>query len=229
MKTTDSTTTARRLLDLVFEGHHVRTVLTEGGALFIAKDVAEACGLSRYRDAIYNNLDIDETYVVSVSTRHQLGERGVRKTQEMTALNETGVAALIMCSRKPAARRFRKWLLGEVLPQLIQYGSYLPGASRAERLQALHRRWRQERLASLEHSAAAMAESGLMTLKAFREEHAIPQRDILSIARRLTALAKADGIRPTKLTLKGYANPANTWPRPLLAAATNSTIPRLPL
>jgi hypothetical protein len=68
-----------------------------------------------------------------------------------------------------------------------------------------------------------------MTLKAFREEHAIPQRDILSIARRLTALAKADGIQPTKLTLKGHANPANTWPRDLLAAATNSTIPRLPL
>jgi prophage antirepressor-like protein len=219
-------TTAAQLLDLVFEGYHVTSHFHNGAWMFATKETAAACQISKAYDVIKNHIDPDQLTSISVEVRSANGTIQKRMVQFTT---QSGVFALVMGSRKPAARRFQRWLADEVLPQLIQYGSYLPDTSRAERLQALHRRWRQERAACLESSAATMAESGLMTLKAFREEHSIPARDVLSIARRLTRLAKADGIAPTKLTLKGHANPANTWPRPLLAAAVNSTIPKLPL
>jgi prophage antirepressor-like protein len=212
-------TTAASLLDLVFEGHSIRTVIRDGKPLACAKDIATAIGLSKYRDAISSHLDSDETRLVSISTGQQV--------REVSFLTETGIAALVMCSRKPAARRFRRWMLGEVLPQLLTYGSYLPGATPAERLQALNRRVQQERAACVASSQATLTESGLMTLRAFRLEHAIPPQDILPIARRLQLLAAADGTAPVKLTLPGHANPANAWPRPLLAAAVNSTQPRL--
>ena len=212
-------TTAAQLLNLVFEGHAIRSVIQDGQPLACAKDIATAIGLSKYRDAIKTHLDQDEGRPVEMDTP------GGKQT--MTFLTETGIAALVMCSRKPAARRFRRWMLGEVLPQLLKYGSYLPGATPSERLAALARRVTQERAACVTASEAIVAGGGLMTLRAFRVEHAIPARDILPIARRLQLLAKADGTRPVKLTLPGHPNPANARPRPLLAAATNSTIPRL--
>lgn len=219
-----TTTTARQLLDLVFEGNHIRTVFQDGQPLFNAKDSATACGISKDRDIVKTHVETDQLVSISLDIR---SASGVLQKRAVNFVTQSGVFALVMGSRKPAARRFQRWLADEVLPQLIQYGSYLPGASAAERLQALHRRWRQERATCLENSAATMEAQGLMTLKAFREEHAVPARDVLAIARRLTHLAKLDGIQPTKLTLKGQANPANTWPRPLLAAAVNSTVPRL--
>jgi prophage antirepressor-like protein len=217
-------TTASQLLDLVFEDHSITSRFHNNAWWFSTTDAAKACEISKAYDVIKNHIDPDQLTSISVEVRSANGTIQKRMVQFTT---QSGVFALVMGSRKPAARRFQRWLADEVLPQLIQYGSYLPGTSRAERLQALHRRWRQEREACLESSAATMAETGLMTLKAFREEHAIPARDVLSIARRLTHLAKQDGTAPTKLTLKGHANPTNTWPRPLLAAAVNSTVPRL--
>lgn len=217
-------TTAASLLDLVFEGHSIRTVIRDGKPLFNAKDIAGACGISAHRDIVKTHVEPDQLVSISLDTR---SANGVSQKRTVNFLTQSGVFALVMGSRKPAARRFQRWLADEVLPQLLTYGSYLPGATPAERLQALNRRVQQERAACVAASQATLTESGLMTLRAFRLEHAIPPQDILPIARRLQLLAAADGTAPVKLTLPGHANPVNAWPRPLLAAAVNSTQPRL--
>jgi len=217
MKT--ESTTARQLLDLVFEGHHVRTVLQDGKPLFVAKDIFDAAEITAHLDA-YRRLRDYERVSTLVDT---LGGR-----QTMVCLTESGVWHVLFSSRKTAAENLRRWLADEVMPQLLQYGSYLPGASPAVRLRALHRRWRAERAAQMAAGAAALEQSGLLSLRAFRSEHAIPAQDILPIATRLQYLARLADIRPLALILPGERhNPVNVWPRPLLAAAVNSTIPRL--
>lgn len=217
-------TTAASLLDLVFEGHSIRTVIRDGKPLFNAKDAATACGITAHRDIVKTHVDPDQLVSISLDTR---SANGVSQKRTVNFLNQSGVFALVMGSRKPAARRFQRWLADEVLPQLLTYGSYLPGATPSERLAALNRRVTQERAACVTASEAIVAPGHLMTLRAFRLEHAIPAQDILPIARRLQHLAKQDGTAPVKLTLPGHHNPANAWPRPLLAAAVNSTVPRL--
>lgn len=112
------------LTEYVFEGKKMR--VTEG--MFVAKDVCEILDISKYRDAI-NNLDEDERMSIIVDT---LGG-----PQEMTAVTESGLYALIFKSRKLEARRFRKWVTSEVLPSIRRTGQYSAAVSAAVMERAL--------------------------------------------------------------------------------------------
>lgn len=87
----------------------------KGSPWFVAKDVCAVLEIGKYRDAV-TRLDDDERGSVLVDT---LGGK-----QEMSAVSESGLYALIFTSRKPEAKRFRKWVTGEVLPALRKYGTY---------------------------------------------------------------------------------------------------------
>jgi prophage antirepressor-like protein len=94
----------------------VRVEPINGEPWFVAKDVCDILGISKYRDFIANNLDKDERVSVHVDT---LGGK-----QEMSAVSESGLYVLIFQSRKPEARAFRKWVTSEVLPTLRKTGEY---------------------------------------------------------------------------------------------------------
>ena len=96
-------------------GVEVRTIMRNGEPWFIAKDVCDALGFSKYRDAIAK-LDSDERRPLVVDT-----SAGART---MAAINESGLYAIIMKSRKPTAKKFRKWVTSEVLPSIRKTGSY---------------------------------------------------------------------------------------------------------
>ncbi|WP_409449720.1 Bro-N domain-containing protein [Candidatus Igneacidithiobacillus taiwanensis] len=81
----------------------------------MAKDVCDILEIVNYRDAM-TRLDDDEKGVVSTDT---LGG-----TQEMLIVNESGLYALVLTSRKPEARKFRKWVTSEVLPAIRKTGRY---------------------------------------------------------------------------------------------------------
>lgn len=107
-----------------FETNAVRVVMVDGEPVFVASDVCRALEIGKYRDAVAR-LDADEGCPVVVDT---LGGR-----QTMTAVTESGLYALIMMSRKPAAKRFRKWVTAEVLPAIRRDGAYFqPTGDRAE-------------------------------------------------------------------------------------------------
>ena len=93
----------------------VRTIEKDGEVWFVAKDVCDILEISKYRDAI-SRLDEDERASVKVDT---LGEK-----QEMIAINEAGVYTLTMRSNKPEAKKFRRWVTHEVIPQIMRTGSY---------------------------------------------------------------------------------------------------------
>lgn len=99
-----------------FENHPIRTTTDENGEpLFVAKDVCEVLEIANVSQAC-SRLDTDEKGVVLTDT---LGG-----TQELMAVTESGLYALIFRSRKEEARRFRKWVTSEVLPAIRKTGSY---------------------------------------------------------------------------------------------------------
>lgn len=214
-------TTASQLLALVFEGHSIRTVIQDGKPLFVAKDVLNAAEIAATRNA-YQRLKDYERVLTPLNT---LGGK-----QTMVCLTESGVYHVLFSSQKPAAEKLRRWLADEVLPQLLTYGSYLPGSTPAERLAHLHRRWRIERATLLAAGQAALApETGLTTLRAFRLENCIPLRDVPAFSRRVQHLARLEAITLEKLILPRTkrGGPTNAWPRTLLATAASTIQPRL--
>lgn len=97
-----------------FENHSVRIVTDESGdPWFVAADVLEVLELDR---KALERLDSDEKGVNSI---HTLG--GI---QEMTTINEPGMYALVLGSRKPEAKRFKRWITHEVLPSIRKTGRY---------------------------------------------------------------------------------------------------------
>lgn len=140
------------IIPLDFETNAMRVVMQDGEPLFVAADVCRAVEISKYRDAVAQ-LDEDERVSVLVDT---LGGK-----QTMTAVTESGLYALIMMSRKPAAKRFRKWVTAEVLPTIRRTGSYaLPGRDgndltvKRTRFDALPMAAREKALAKAEAMAA---------------------------------------------------------------------------
>ena len=98
-----------------FDTHSVRTVLIDDQPWFVAADVSEAL---EYRDAanMVRNLDEDERGTQIVSTPS--GD------QEMIVINESGMYSAVLKSRKPSAKRFKKWVTAEVLPAIRKTGRY---------------------------------------------------------------------------------------------------------
>lgn len=93
----------------------VRVQLINGEPWFVAKDVCEVLGISNNRDAVIR-LDDDEKATSVLPT--QFGEK------VMWLVSESGLYSLIFQSRKPEAKKFRKWVTGEVLPSIRKKGYY---------------------------------------------------------------------------------------------------------
>lgn len=94
----------------------VRTINRGGEPWFIAADVCAALEISNSRDAI-TRLDDDEKGVASTDT---LGGK-----QNMAIVNESGLYTLVLGSRKPEAKQFKRWITHEVIPAIRKHGAYL--------------------------------------------------------------------------------------------------------
>jgi prophage antirepressor-like protein len=104
----------------------IRVVMIDGEPWFVAVDICSALGLDQVTRAL-DRLDDDEKQVIDFSTL--LNSKGVKNQtlnpgQKINIINESGLYSLIMTSRKPEAKKFRKWVTSEVLPSLRKTGSY---------------------------------------------------------------------------------------------------------
>jgi len=108
------------LVPFSFNGHGVRVVVDEatGKEWFIAKDILEVLDIKNIADAL-KGLDSDELTSVKAISGGQ--------NRTMKAVDESGLFTLIIRSNKPEAKPFRKWVTGEVLPQIRKTGSYQIG------------------------------------------------------------------------------------------------------
>ena len=103
------------IVQFSFESSSIRTLGDAISPLFVAADVAAILGYGSTKDAT-RILDDDEKQTVSIDTN---GGK-----QSMTAVTESGLYAMILKSRRPEAKRFRKWVTSEVLPSIRKTGRY---------------------------------------------------------------------------------------------------------
>ena len=98
----------------------VRTVTKDGEPWFVAADVCRALEISNPRDAL-GRLDGDEKAAVGLT---DTSSNGVTQRREMNIVNEPGLYSLVLGSRKPEAKNFKRWITHEVIPSIRKTGSY---------------------------------------------------------------------------------------------------------
>ena len=106
-----------------FNAHAVRILNKDGALWFVASDVATALEYS-HTPHMLRHLDNDEKDVQIVDT---LGG-----AQEVSTISESGLYSAILRSRKPEAKRFKKWVTSEVLPAIRKTGSYSTSTRRSK-------------------------------------------------------------------------------------------------
>ena len=98
----------------------VRTMVIDGEPWFVGKDVAEALGYAKARNAIASHVQDEDKKDAPIQ-----GDLG--GTQQMTIINESGLYALIFGSKLDSAKRFKRWVTSEVLPSIRGNGAYIAG------------------------------------------------------------------------------------------------------
>lgn len=110
-----------------FNGSQVRTVKMNGEPWFVAKDVCDILELDNSSQAL-TRLDADEKNTITLN-------EGIGNPLK-SVVSESGLYSLILSSRKPEAKQFKKWITSEVLPAIRQTGSYSIQKSPAELIAA---------------------------------------------------------------------------------------------
>lgn len=95
----------------------VRVITKDGEPWFVGKDIAEVLGYSNSRDALITHVDEEDRNTVAISD----GKRG---NPNQTIINESGLYSLILGSKLPSAKKFKKWVTSDVLPSIRKHGMY---------------------------------------------------------------------------------------------------------
>lgn len=98
----------------------IRTIEQDGEPWFVGKDVAAALGYSKERNAIGTHVDEEDKKDARIQ-----GSLG--GTQSMVVINESGLYSLVLSSKLPNAKKFKRWVTSEVLPSIRKNGGYLAG------------------------------------------------------------------------------------------------------
>lgn len=100
-----------------FKGYQVRTVTIDNEPYFVGKDVAKILGYSRTADAIRKHVDSEDKGVAKMETPGG--------NQDLQVINESGLYSLILSSKLPQAKEFKRWVTSEVLPSIRKHGAYM--------------------------------------------------------------------------------------------------------
>lgn len=101
-----------------FHGQEVRTLTIDDEPWFVGKDVADILGYAKPLDAISRHVDEDDS--VKYGLTDNLG-----RTQNTIIINESGLYSLILSSKLPQAKEFKRWVTSEVLPAIRKQGGFI--------------------------------------------------------------------------------------------------------
>lgn len=101
----------------------IRVISIEDEPWLVGKDVAEALGYSNTKDALATHVDDEDKRVIqrSENATLEIPNRG------LTIINESGLYSLVLSSKLPTAKKFRRWVTSEVLPSIRKTGGYIQG------------------------------------------------------------------------------------------------------
>ncbi len=96
----------------------IRTVIINDEPWFVGKDAAKILGYAKPRNAIAAHVDNEDK-------KDALIQGDLGGTQKMTIINESGIYSLIMSSKLPKAKEFKRWVMAEILPTIRKTGGYV--------------------------------------------------------------------------------------------------------
>lgn len=108
-----------------FDGSGIRTLTIDDEPYFVGKDVAQVLGYKDTTNAMKAHVDLEDSRGWQITTPSGI--------QTMKVINESGLYSLILGSKMPSAKRFKRWVTSEVLPALRKHGVYA-NAQTAEKL-----------------------------------------------------------------------------------------------
>ena len=100
-----------------YEGSKVRTITIDSEPWFVGKDIAEALGYINPRKAIKDHVDDEDKNTVTIRD-------GIQGNPNVIVINESGMYSLILSSKLPTAKRFKRWVTSEALPAIRRTGAY---------------------------------------------------------------------------------------------------------
>ena len=98
----------------------IRTCQVNNQIMFVGKDVATALGYAKPENAIATHVDAED------KTTTLIQGTGSNYKSKVVIINESGLYSLILSSKLPQAKAFKRWVTSEVLPQIRQTGGYIP-------------------------------------------------------------------------------------------------------
>src|SRR5690606_3181096 len=101
------------VIPFAFQSAPVRAIDQDGEIWFVATDVAKALGYTNITDTLKKHVDDEDRSIVSI------GRQG-----DTNIINESGLYSLILRSKKPEAKAFKRWVTAEVLPAIRRTGRY---------------------------------------------------------------------------------------------------------
>lgn len=160
-----------------FEEQNVRTLVIDDEPYFVGKDVAEILGYVKPRNAI--SVHVDDEDKKDAQIQGTLG--GV---QTMTMINESGLYSLILSSKLPTAKKFKRWVTSEVLPIFIKNKVAKKLINDLEELRRTQKSWEKERDMNNEtHNLTLRLKKGLYeSLKKISEEKGITVHELIVLA-----------------------------------------------
>ena len=98
----------------------IRTCQVNNQIMFVGKDVATALGYAKPENAIATHVDTED------KTTTLIQGTGSNYKSKVVIINESGLYSLILSSKLPQAKAFKRWVTNEVLPQIRKTGGYIP-------------------------------------------------------------------------------------------------------
>lgn len=137
-----------------FNNNEVRTVLINNEPYFVGKDVATTLAYNEPHKAITRHVDEDDRI------KHPITDELGRK-QETWIINESGLYSLVLSSKLPQAKNFKRWVTKEVLPAIRKTGSYQTPANPMEALELMFQAQKQsnEQIAVIDHRVKELEEN----------------------------------------------------------------------
>ena len=164
----------------------VRTMEINGEPYFVGKDVAEILGYANTSKALIDHVDDEDK--LNNETLSSLGQRGG------WLINESGLYSLILSSKLPTAKKFKRWVTSDVLPAIRKTGSYSiqnkPDSYTIEDPAARARRWAEE------YEEKKALEAKIEEQKPLVEyaEHIQASKDVIDM-KSMAKLASKNGIK----------------------------------
>jgi len=107
-----------------YEGNEIRTVQKGDETWWVLKDVCDILEIGNSRD-VTARLDDDEKAAVDII---DTSSNGTTQNRQVTVISESGLYNVILLSRKPEAKKFKRWVTHEVLPTIRRHGAYVTPA-----------------------------------------------------------------------------------------------------